>query len=92
VRSAGSSQLIHAADDTAYVLHPAGGIGAGAMMIAASLAAFRGRVLPGWAGWLGVLLGNFCALSIFFLPQIGIAVWRVAAGALPVLSPSRQPV
>ena len=85
-------ELIHAADDTAYVLHSAGGIGAGAMMIAASLAALRARVLPAWAGWLGVLLGIAALFSIFFLPQIGIAVWLVSAGAVLFLSPARQPV
>jgi hypothetical protein len=85
-------ELIHAADDTAYVLHSAGGIGAGAMMIAASLAALRARVLPAWAGWLGIVLGIAALFSIFFFPQIGIAVWLVAAGAILFLSPARQPV
>jgi hypothetical protein len=85
-------ELIHAADDTAYVLHSAGGIGAGAMMIAASLAALRARVLPAWAGWLGILLGIAAVFSIFFFPQIGIAIWLVVAGVIHFLSPDRHPV
>lgn len=85
-------ELIHAADDTAYVLHSAGGIGAGAMMIAASLAALRARVLPAWAGWLGILLGIAALFSIFFLPQIGIAVWLVVAGVLLFRSRERHSV
>jgi len=85
-------ELIHAADDLAYVLHSAGGIGAGAMMIAASLAALRARVLPAWSGWLGILLGIVALFSILFIPQIGIAVWLVVAGALLFLSRARHPV
>jgi hypothetical protein len=83
-------ELIHAADDTAYVLHSAGGIGAGAMMIAASLAVLRARALPAWAGWLGILLGIAAVFSIFFFPQIGVAVWLVVAGALLFLWRDRQ--
>lgn len=85
-------ELIHAADDTAYVLHSAGGVGAGAMMIAASLAALRARVLPAWACWIGIILGVAALFSIFFFPQIGIAVWLVVAGALLFLSRERQAV
>jgi hypothetical protein len=85
-------ELIHAADDTAYVLHSAGGIGAAAMMIAASLAALRARVLPAWAGWLGILLGIAAVFSIFFFPQIGIAIWLVVAGVILFRSRERHPV
>lgn len=75
-------ELIHAADDAAYVLHSAGGVGAGAMMVAASLAALRARVVPAWAGWVGIVLGVAAIFSIAFFPQIGIALWLVVAGAL----------
>lgn len=84
-------ELIYAADDVAYVFHSAGGIGAGAMMIAASLAALRGRALPSWAGWLGIALGVLALFSIFFFPQLGIAAWIVAAGVLLFLRPDRRP-
>jgi hypothetical protein len=74
--------LIHAADDAGYVMHASGGIGAGAMMIAASLVALRARVLPGWAGWLGVAFGILGLGSIFFFPQLAIAIWLLVAGWL----------
>jgi hypothetical protein len=75
-------ELIHAADDAGYVLHAAGGIGAGAMMIAASLGALRGAIVPAWAGWLGLAFGVLALFSIFFFPQILIALWLVVAGWL----------
>ena len=74
--------LIHAAGDAGYVMHASGGMGIGAMMIAASVAVLRGRVLPVWAGWLGVTLGIIALFSIFFFPQLAIVVWLVAAGWL----------
>jgi hypothetical protein len=74
--------LVHAANDAGYVMHASGGIGAGAMMIAASLVALRARVLPGWAGRLGVAFGILALGSIFFFPQAAIAIWLLAAGWL----------
>ena len=50
-------ELIHAANDLAYVLHSTGGAGIGTMMIAASLAVVRTRALPTWVGWIGVVAG-----------------------------------
>src|SRR4029078_13036060 len=59
--------LIHAADDAGWVLHASGGVGLGAMIIAASLAALRVRAVPAWAGWLGVARGvRTLALIVFF--------------------------
>jgi hypothetical protein len=75
-------ELIHAADDTWYVLHATGGIGASAMMIAASLAALRARAVPTWLGWIGVVAGILAIASIAFLPQFLIALWLVVAGIL----------
>ena len=74
--------LIHAAGDLGYVLHSSGGIGAGSMMIAASLAARRARVVPSWAGWVGVVAGVLALGSIFFFPQFLIAVWVLVVGTL----------
>jgi hypothetical protein len=85
--------VIHAAGDTGYVLHAAGGIGAGAMIIAASLAALHARVVRAWAGWLGVVLGILGLASIAFLPQLAIAIWIFAASAwLFWRSPASRPV
>jgi hypothetical protein len=77
-------ELIHAANDTAYVLHSAGGAAVGAMMVAASLAALRGIGVPRWLGWLGVLAGLVAVVSIFFLPWFVIAAWLVVASVMLV--------
>ena len=74
--------LIHAAGDLGYVLHSSGAIGAGSMMIAASLAALRAQAVPGWAGWAGVVAGVLALGSIFFFPQFLIAVWLLVVGVL----------
>jgi hypothetical protein len=74
--------LIHAADDTWYVLHSAGGVGIGAMMIAASLATLAAPRMPRWLAWLGVLAGISAIISIFFFPWFVIAAWLVVASVL----------
>lgn len=78
--------LIHAANDTWYALHSAGGAGAAAMMIAASLAALSSPRVPRWAGWLGVVAGIVALASIFFIPWFVIAVWLVVASVIVVRS------
>src|SRR3954470_20221556 len=42
--------IVHAGSDAGYVIHSAGGVGIGAMMVAASLAASRAALIPRWAG------------------------------------------
>src|SRR5437763_266878 len=74
--------MILAADDTWYVLHSAGGAGAAAMMIAASLAALASPRMPRWLVWLGVLAGISAIVSIFFIPWFVIAVWLVVASVI----------
>ncbi len=72
--------LIHAADDASYILHATGGAGAGAMIIAASLAAMRAGVVRSWVGWLGVAAGIVGLASILFFTQAAIAIWIVIVG------------
>jgi hypothetical protein len=74
--------LIHAAQDAGYVMHASGGVGAAAMMIAASVAAMRAAAIPRWTGWLGVVSGTAAIFSIFFFPQALIAIWLIVAGVL----------
>jgi hypothetical protein len=81
-------ELIHAANDVGYVMHATGGIGAGAMMIAASVVALRARVVPGWLGWVGVVAGILALGSIAFFPQLLIALWVLVAGVLLFLARS----
>lgn len=75
-------ELIHAASDAGYVLHASGGIGIGALIIAASLAAMRAALVPSWAGWAGILTGILALASILFFPQILVALWLIVASLL----------
>ena len=79
-------ELIHAANDTAYVLHSTGGAGIGAMMIAASLAVVRTRSLPVWVGWIGVVAGIIALASIVFFPWFLIALWLLTASVILFMS------
>ena len=74
--------LIHAANDAGYVLHSTGGVGVGTMMIAASLAVVRTRVLLVWLGWVGVAAGIVALASIVFFPWFLIALWLLAASVI----------
>jgi hypothetical protein len=74
--------LIHAADDAGWVIHASGGVGSGALIIAATLAARRAGLIPGWAWWVGLVFGIFALLSIFGLTQLAIAIWVIVTGIL----------
>ena len=74
--------VIHAASDAGYVMHASGGVGAGAMMIGASLAASRAARIPRWAGITGMAFGFAAIFSVFFFPQALIAIWILAAAWL----------
>jgi hypothetical protein len=67
--------LIHAADDAGWVLHASGGVGAAAMVVAASLAAMRAGAVPRWAGWLGVVAGILSLALLVFFPWFVLALW-----------------
>ena len=83
--------IIHAASDAGYVMHASGGVGAGTMIIAASLAASRGALIPRWAGIVGVVFGILGIFSIFFFPQALIAIWILVAAWL-VFRASNRPL
>ena len=74
--------IIHAGNDAGYVLHASGGIGAGSMMIAASLAVSRAGLIPRWAGIVGIVFGVIALASIMFFPMLLIALWLLVAGFL----------
>jgi hypothetical protein len=84
--------LVHAANDTAYVLHSAGGAAIGAAIIATSLATLATRALPAPVGWLSVLAGVVSVVSIFFFPWFVIAVWLVVAGVIVTIALGRERV
>jgi hypothetical protein len=72
--------IIHAGSDAGYVIHASGGAAIGSLMIAATLAAFRAALIPNWACWVGVISGIVAVFSIFFFPQILVALWLLVAG------------
>jgi hypothetical protein len=82
--------IIHAGSDAGYVIHASGGVGAGTMIIAASLAASRAALIPRWAGIVGIAFGILGVASIFFFPQALIAIWILVAGWL-LLRAARRP-
>jgi hypothetical protein len=81
-------ELIHAADDAGYVLHAAGGAGLGALMISASLAAWKAARIPIWAVWLSIVFGVLAVFSIFFIPLFLNAIWLLVAGFLLFWAPA----
>jgi hypothetical protein len=83
-------ELIHLASDAGYVIHSGGGVGAAAMMMAAGLAALRGRSLPAWVCWLSIVAGVTAIFSIFFLPWIIIGAWLIVASVLVFVSAPRN--
>jgi hypothetical protein len=83
-------ELIHAARDAGYVMHSSGGAGAAVLIIAASLAASRARLVPGWAGVAGVIIGVLAIGSIFFFPQALIAIWILVASVMLFMAASRE--
>ena len=83
--------IIHAGSDAGYVIHASGGVGAGTMIIAASLAASRAALIPRWAGIVGIVFGILGIVSIFFFPQALIAIWILVAAWL-VFRASNRPL
>jgi len=83
--------LIHAADDAGWVLHASGGVGLGAMIIAASLAALRVRAVPAWAGWLGIVVGILSLALIVFFPWFLAAIWILVVSVGMFLRAGREP-
>ncbi len=81
--------LVHAASDSSYVIYTSGGIGAGTMMIAASLAASRAAAIPRWAGIVGVVFGVLGLGSIFFFPIGLVLIWILVASVLVFRASSR---
>ena len=69
---AAQAETYLAIDDVGWVLLGGSGIGAGLMIIAASLVALRARSVPAWAGWIGVALGVISLATIAF---VGIFAW-----------------
>lgn len=74
-------------DDAGWVLIGLGGVSAGVMIIAVSLAALGDRWVPAWAGWLSLLLGVVALATIVAVGIFAWAAWLIAAGLLLLLRP-----
>ena len=83
--------IIHAGDDAAWMLHASGGVGLGAMIIAASLAALRARAVPTWAGWIGILVGILGLALIVFFPWFLVAIWILVVSIGMFIGAGRAP-
>ena len=83
--------IIHAADDAAWLLHASGGVGLGAMIIAASLAALRARAVPAWAGWIGIVVGILGLGLIVFFPWFLVGIWILVVSIGMFVRASRAP-
>jgi hypothetical protein len=82
-------ELIHAADDSGWVIHAAGAAGLAAMIIATSLAFMWARNWPSWAGWLGVVVGILTLASVAFIPQFLFLLWILIVSVLLFVRPTR---
>jgi hypothetical protein len=60
------------------------------MIIAATLALMRARLIPTWAGWVGILLGILALASIIFFPQAAIGIWLLAVSGWLFMRGTRE--
>lgn len=83
-----------AIDDVGWVLLGGSGIGAGLMIIGASLAALRATLVPAWAGWIGVALGVIALATIAFVGLFAWLAWLLIASVgmlIPSVRPASRP-
>lgn len=66
-------------EDIGWVVLGGAGIGAGLMIVAASLAALRAGWVGGWLGWVGVALGVIALATIAFVGIFAWLLWIVLA-------------
>lgn len=71
--------LIHAASDAGYTIHSAGGVGMAALIIATALATSRAGLIGRGVAVASWVVGVLSIFSIFFFPQLLLAIWIVAA-------------
>jgi hypothetical protein len=67
--------FVHAADDAGWVIHAAGGVGIGALIIATSIAAMRAGRIPGWLGVVSIIAGVISLALIIFFPIFLMLLW-----------------
>lgn len=72
-------------DDFGWVIIGTGGVAAGVMIIAASLAALRHRWVPAWLGWLSLALGVVSFASVAAVGLFAWLAWLLGVGLLMLL-------
>jgi hypothetical protein len=71
------SGVIHAANDSGYMMLVSGGAAMAAFIFAVSLAIFAFGFLPRWLGWFGVVAGVAALLSLFFFTMLVWLLWLI---------------
>jgi uncharacterized membrane protein YhaH (DUF805 family) len=71
--------LIHAADDTGWVIHAAGSVGVASLIIAASIAAKRLGAISNGLAVVSIVVGVLSLGAIAFFPAFLIALWLLVA-------------
>jgi hypothetical protein len=69
-----------------YLLLVAGVMIASVVVVAASTAALRTGVLPGWLGWTGLVVGVAMLFSIYYFPMIIFAAWILVVSLLMIVT------
>ncbi len=83
--SEGGAETYLALDDFGWVILGTGGVAAGVMIIAISLAALRHAWVPAWLGWLSLLLGVVSLASVAAIGLFAWVAWLIGAGVLMLL-------
>ena len=72
-------------DEIGWFLLGAAGVGAALMTVPASLAALRGRLVPAWLAWLGVVLGVLSLATVVFFGMFAWLAWLAIASIAMLL-------
>jgi hypothetical protein len=78
--------LIHAANDTGYMLHSVGAVGLGVLILAFSIGTWRR--FPRWHNWLGIVAGILALISFFFFTMLPWLLWIAVTSILLTVRPT----
>ena len=75
-------EIIHAADDAAWMIHAAGGGALALMILAVSISFIRAATLPSFVGWVGRVAAVAALASIVFFPVFIWLLWLLIASVV----------